>query len=64
MMRNAAKALKRRTLTSLYNARPQWLLDAHDQLDAAVAAAYGWPSDISDDAALQELFAQNRSYGA
>ena len=25
---DAAKALKRRTLTNLYNARPQWLADA------------------------------------
>ena len=24
------------------NARPPWLVDAHDTLDAAVAAAYGW----------------------
>jgi len=38
---DAATALKKRTLTNLYNARPQWLADAHDALDAAVAAAYG-----------------------
>ena len=38
----AAKELKKRTLTNLYNARPQWLADAHAALDAAVAAAYGW----------------------
>ena len=54
-----AKAVKKRTLTNLYNARPQWLADAHAQLDAAVAAAYGWPADISDDAALSELLARN-----
>ena len=41
----AAKSLKKRTLTNLYNARPQWLQDAHAQLDAA-AAAYGWPSHV------------------
>ena len=41
-----AKALKARTLTNLYNARPQWLADAHATLDAAVAAAYGWEADI------------------
>ena len=34
--KKAATALKTRTLTSLYNAKPQWLLDAHAQLDAAV----------------------------
>ncbi len=37
-----AKALQKRTLTQLYNARPAWLAQAHAQLDAAVAAAYGW----------------------
>ena len=56
----AAAALKKRTLTKLYNAGPQWLLDAHAQLDAEVAAAYGWPADITDDAALGELLARNR----
>ena len=55
----AAKALKKRTLTNLYNARPQWLADAHAALDAAVAAAYGWPADIDDDHALRELLALN-----
>ena len=35
-----AKALRKRTLTNLYNARPQWLANAHTALDAAVAAAY------------------------
>ena len=38
----AAKELKARTLTNLYNARPQWLADAHASLDAAVAGAHGW----------------------
>ena len=56
---DAAKALKKRTLTNLYNARPQWLVDAHDALDAAVAAAYGWSADISDDEVLRELLALN-----
>ena len=51
----AATALKTRTLTNLYNTRPQWLADAHATLDAAVATAYGWPTDISDDDALAEL---------
>ena len=56
----AATALKKRTLTNLYNTRPQWLADAHTQLDAAVAAAYGWPSDITYDAALKELLRRNQ----
>ena len=55
----AAKALKKRTLTNLYNTRPQWLADAHASLDAAVAAAYGWPADIADDDALRELLTLN-----
>ena len=38
----AAKQLKKRPLTNLYNARPAWLSHAHDALDAAVASAYGW----------------------
>ena len=56
---DAAKELKKRTLTNLYNARPQWLADAHASLDAAVAAAYGWDADISDDEALRELLGLN-----
>ena len=55
----AAQALKKRTLTNLYNARPQWLVDAHAALDATVAAAYDWPADISDDDALRELLERN-----
>ena len=55
----AAKKLKARTLTNLYNARPQWLADAHANLDAAVAAAYGWPADIEEDDVLRELLALN-----
>ena len=56
---DAKKALKKRTLTNLYNARPQWLVDTHSALDEAVAAAYGWPADISDEDALRELLALN-----
>jgi hypothetical protein len=41
----AAKVLKTRTLTNLYNQRPAWLDHAHRRLDAAVAAAYGWRED-------------------
>jgi hypothetical protein len=36
------KDLKARTLTNLYNQRPHWLDKAHLDVDAAVAAAYGW----------------------
>lgn len=55
----AAAILKKRTLTNLYNERPAWLDNAHRDLDAAVAAAYGWPADISEDDALAELLKLN-----
>jgi type II restriction/modification system DNA methylase subunit YeeA len=55
----AAAELKKRTLTNLYNQHPQWLADAHRDLDAAVAAAYGWPADISEEGALAKLFELN-----
>ena len=58
--RIAAATLKKRTLTNLYNAKPQWLLDAHAQLDSAVAAAYGWRPDITDEEALNELLDLNQ----
>ena len=55
----AAKELKARTLTNFYNARPQWLADAHAALDAAVATAYGWDGGISDHDALTALLDLN-----
>ncbi len=55
----AAAALRERTLTNLYNQRPQWLIDAHRDLAAAVAAAYGWPADISEEDALAKLLDLN-----
>ena len=56
----ASAQLKRRTLTNLYNHLPQWLADAHHALDAAVAAAYGWPDNLSLDDALRELMSLNQ----
>lgn len=55
----AAAALRERTLTKLYNERPQWLIDAHRDLDAVVAAAYGWPVNISTEDSLRELLDLN-----
>ncbi len=60
----AAATLRERTLTNLYNQRPQWLLDAHRDLDAAVAAAYGWPADISEEEALAKLLELNLARAA
>ena len=60
----AAAELKKRTLTNLYNQRPAWLDMAHRRLDAAVAAAYGWPDGLSDDEILERLFALNQERAA
>jgi type II restriction/modification system DNA methylase subunit YeeA len=57
----AARVLKQRTLTNLYNERPMWLANAHRDLDTAVAAAYGWQSDIPNDEILSRLLALNRT---
>jgi len=56
---DCADSLKKRTLTNLYNERPAWLDLAHQKLDAAVFAAYGWEPTISDDALLERLLALN-----
>lgn len=54
-----AAELKKRTLTNLYNQRPTWLDHAHNRLDAAVLAAYGWPADVADEDILARLLALN-----
>ncbi|MBS7349623.1 MAG: class I SAM-dependent DNA methyltransferase, partial [Comamonas sp.] len=54
--------LKKRTLTNLYNARPAWLALAHEALDKAVAAAYGWQDytpAMPDEDILRRLLALN-----
>jgi len=51
--------LAKRTLTNLYNTRPTWLAQAHDRLDAAVLAAYGWPLDLDREDLLARLLALN-----
>ncbi len=60
----AAKELKKRTLTNLYNTRPAWLDNAHRALDAAVAAAYGWKDwgkdGLPDEEILARLFKLNQ----
>jgi hypothetical protein len=56
--------LAKRTLTNLYNLRPAWLAQAHEALDAAVAAAYGWAdwtAQMPDDETLRRLLALNRA---
>jgi hypothetical protein len=61
------KALQKRTLTNLYNAKPAWLQMAHQQLDQAVAAAYGWADytpNMPDDEILKRLLALNLARSA
>jgi hypothetical protein len=60
----AAAMLKKRTLTNLYNERPAWLDNALRELDAAVAVAYGWSADISEEDALARLLDLNRERSA
>jgi type II restriction/modification system DNA methylase subunit YeeA len=55
----AARELSKRTLTALYNLRPAWLVMAHEKLDAAVAAAYGWETDLPDEQVLERLLSLN-----
>ena len=40
------------------------LRDLHDQIDAAVAEAYGWPVDLTDDEILHRLVDLNRERAA
>lgn len=55
--------LKTRTLTNLYNKRPTWLAQAHETLDRAVLAAYGWddldPAAFDEDELLARLLVLN-----
>jgi type II restriction/modification system DNA methylase subunit YeeA len=60
----SAKLLAERTLTNLYNARPDWLDMAHRKLDHAVFAAYGWNIAMTDDELLESLLALNQQRAA
>ena len=56
--------LKARTLTNLYNKRPEWLANAHRTLDIAVFAAYGWPDTLTDQEILARLLGLNHKRAA
>ena len=56
---DCASMLNKRNLTNLYNLRPTWLDLAHKKLDDAVAAAYGWPTALSDEEILKRLLDLN-----
>ena len=51
--------LAKRTLTNLYDQRPTWLANAHADLDGAIFAADGWPTDLPDTAILERLLTLN-----
>jgi type II restriction/modification system DNA methylase subunit YeeA len=55
----AAREVRSRTLTNLYNSRPAWLEHAHRELDEAVAAAYGWEWPLPDEEVLVRLLRIN-----
>jgi type II restriction/modification system DNA methylase subunit YeeA len=55
--------LKKRTLTNLYNERPEWLANAHLALDRPVLAAYGWAYPLTRSEILQRLLALNIERG-
>jgi len=57
---DCAKKLAKRTLTNLYNERPAWLANAHAKLDRAVAHAYGFPVDLTNEQILERLLALNQ----
>lgn len=52
--------LQDRTMTDLYNRRTDLLNDAHEAIDEAVFAAYGWPIGLPDDEILAELLKLNQ----
>ncbi len=59
-------AMKKRTLTNLYNEMPTWLENAHEKLDEAVFNAYAeatgdpaWSPDMSDEDLLEKLLELN-----
>jgi len=66
---HAAKELKKRTLTNLYNTKPPWLVIAHTALDVAVADAYGWGEEwraghLDDNEIINRLYRLNRDRSA
>jgi type II restriction/modification system DNA methylase subunit YeeA len=61
---DCAKKLAKRTLTNLYNERPTWLANAHAKLDSAVAHAYGFPINLTDEQILERLLALNQQRAA
>jgi hypothetical protein len=55
----SGEELELRTLTHVYNDRPKWLANVHEDLDRAVIDAYGWPRDLDDAGILERLLGLN-----
>jgi hypothetical protein len=55
----AQQILQSRTLTSLYNSPPHWLVEAHHKLDRAVAEAYGYTGEFDEEPILEFLLELN-----
>lgn len=56
--------LQKRTLTNLYNRRPEWLAQAHERLDRMVYAAYGWEYPLEQEELLVRLVELNLARAA
>ncbi len=56
--------LAKRTLTNLYNSRPTRLSQAHERLDRAEHAAYGWPFPLDTEDVLARLLQMNLTRSA
>jgi hypothetical protein len=56
---DAQDLIRSRTLTEFYNNPPPWYEQVQAALDQAVASAYGWPSNLSDQDILERLLALN-----
>ena len=56
---NWRAADSKRTLTNLYNSNPTWLQNTYAKLDTAVADAYDWSNDQSDQQILENILALN-----
>ena len=56
----SGEVLEGRELDIYHKGQIGLLKDLHDQIDAAVAEAYGWPVGLSDEEILERLVALNR----
>ena len=59
----AAKTSGGQGWADVVNQRPTWLDLAHQRLDQAVFAAYGWESTLSDEEILERLLKLNLERG-